>query len=114
MDLDAVSLIESDGLMERGQDAGSFFVREETGKGDSGMIVNGDMEGLDTRARIAVGAIASGADAGLVKAAKLFNIKMKELAWSGAFVTQDGRLERIERTEAIEAVALEDTGKGSF
>ena len=114
LDLDAVSLIESDGLMERGQDAGSFFVREETGKGDSGMIVNGDMEGLDTRARIAVRAIAGGADAGLVKAAKLFNIKMKQLTRGGAFVTEDRRLGRIERCQAIEAMTLEDAGKRSF
>ena len=78
------------------------------------MIVDGDMEGLDAGAGIAVRTIAGGADAGLVEAAKLFNIKMKELAGGIAFVTQDRRLGRIEGGQAIEAMALEDAGKGSF
>jgi hypothetical protein len=78
------------------------------------MIVDGDMEGFDAGARIAVRAIAGGADAGLVKAAQLFNIQMEELAGSGAFVTDDWWLGRIEGSQAVEAMTLEDTGKGSF
>ena len=50
----------------------------------------------------------------LEKAAKLFNIKMKEIAGGGAFVTQDRRLGRIEGGQAIEAMTSEDAGKGSF
>src|SRR5215471_4415611 len=78
------------------------------------MIINGDMERLDACARVAMGTLAGGADAGLVKAAKFFNIKMKEFARDGAFVTDHGRLWRVEGAEAIEAVTLEDAGKGSF
>ena len=78
------------------------------------MVVDGDVQAFHPGAGIAVGAIAGGADAGLEKAAKLFNIKMKELTWSSAFVTQDWRPGRIEGGEAIEAVTLEDAGKGSF
>jgi len=78
------------------------------------MIVDGDVEGLGAGAWIAVGAIACGADAGLMKAAKLFNIKMKQLAGGGAFVTHDRRLGRIEGSQAVEAMPLEDAGKGSF
>ena len=78
------------------------------------MVIDGDVEGLDAGAWIAMGAVAGGADAGLVKAAQLFNIKMKEIAGGIAFVTKDGRLGRIEGSEAVEAMALEDTGKGSF
>ena len=114
LDEDAVSLVEGDGLVECGQDAGSFFVREERGKSQAGMVINGDMEGLDTGAWVAMGTVAGGADAGLEKAAKLFNIKMKEFAGSGAFVTQDRRLGRIEGGQAIEAMTSEDAGKGSF
>ena len=76
MDLDAMRLIEGEGLLEGGQDTGRFFIGKETGKGEAGMIINGDVEGLDAGAGITVGAIAGGADAGLVEAAKLFNIKM--------------------------------------
>ena len=78
------------------------------------MVIDGDVEGFVTCAGIAVGAITSGADAGLEETAKLFNIKMKEIAWSSAFVTEDRRPGRIEGAEAVEAVALEDAGKGSF
>jgi hypothetical protein len=114
LDVDAVSLVEGDGLVEGGENVGSFFIWKETGKSQAGMIIDGDVKGLDTGAWIAMGAVAGGADAGLEKTAKLFNIKMKDLAGSGAFVTNDGRLGRIEGSEAVEAMALEDAGKGSF
>jgi hypothetical protein len=78
------------------------------------MVINGDVERLGAGAWIAVGTVAGGADARLEKAAKLFNIKMKEIAGGLAFVAEDRRLGRIEGGEAIEAVALEDAGKGSF
>ena len=114
MDEDAVIFVKGDGLMEGGEDAGSFFIGKKAGKSEAGMIIDGDVEGLDAGAWIALGTVAGGADPGLVKAAKLFNIKMKEFAGGGAFVTHDGRLGRIEGGQAIEAMALEDTGKGSF
>jgi hypothetical protein len=78
------------------------------------MVIDGDVKGLEAGAWIAVGTVAGGADAGLEKAAKLFNIKMKQLAGSGAFVTKDRRLGRIECRQAVEAMAFEDAGKGSF
>jgi len=86
LDVDAMSLVEVDGLMESGQHTGSFFIREEGGESQAGMIIDGDVERLDPGARVAMGTVAGGADARLVKTAKLFNIKMKEFPWSGAFV----------------------------
>ena len=114
LDEDAMSLVESDGLVERGQNAGSFFIGKETGKSQAGMIIDGDVKGLDAGAGIAVGAVAGGANAGLVKAAKLFNIKMKEFAGSGAFVAQDRGFGGIEGCEAVEAMALEHAGQRGF
>ena len=114
LDDDAVVLVESEGLVEGVQSAGDFFIREQAGESQAGMVVDGDVEGFDAGARIAMGTIASGADAGLKKTAKLFNIKMKQLAGGGAFITQDRRLGRIEGCQAVEAMALEDAGKGSF
>jgi len=70
------------------------------------MVIDGDVERLDAGAWIAVGTIACGANAWLMKTAKLFNIQMKELAWGGAFVTHDWRLRRIEGSQAVEAVTL--------
>ena len=114
LDGDAMVLIKSEGLLECREDTGDFFVWEQRGKSEAGMIIDGDVEGLGAGAWIAMGTVAGGADAGLEKAAKLFNIKMKQLAGSGALVTKDGRLGRIESRQAIEAMALEDAGKGSF
>ena len=76
LDLDAMSLVEGDGLMERGQDAGSFFIGKEAGKSEAGMIINSDMKRLNARPGIPMGAVTGGANAGLGEAAKLFNIKM--------------------------------------
>src|SRR5687767_5951991 len=76
LDGDAVSVIKSQSLMERGEDAGDFFVGKESGESQAGMIINGDVEGLDARAWVAVGAVAGGADAGLEETAQLLNIKM--------------------------------------
>jgi hypothetical protein len=78
------------------------------------MVIDGDVEGLSAGAGIAMRTVAGGANAGLEKAAKLFNIKMKELAGSGAFVTKDRRFGRIEGGQAVEAMTSEDAGKGSF
>jgi len=114
LDVDAMRLVESNGLVEGGEDAGSFFIWEEGGESQAGMIIDGDVEGLDTGAGIAMGTIASGANAGLMKAAQLFNIQMKEFAWRGAFVAHDRRFRGIESGQAIEAMTLKDAGKGSF
>jgi hypothetical protein len=114
LDADAEGLVKVDGLVKSGQDAGGLFIREEGGESQAGMIVDGDVETLDTGARIAMRTVAGGADAGLMETAKLFNIKMKELARSGAFVTHDRRLWRVEGSQAMEAVAAQDAGESGF
>jgi hypothetical protein len=78
------------------------------------MVIDGDVEGLDPGAWIALGTVAGGADAGLEKAAQLLNIKMKEIAGGFTFVAEDRRFRRVEGGQAIEAMTLEDAGKGSF
>lgn len=112
--MDAMSFIEVDGLVEGGQDAGSFLIGKERSKSEAGMVIDGDVQTFDTGARVAMGTIAGGADAGLMKAAKLLDIKMKQLAGSGAFVAHDRRLWGIESGEAVEAMALEDAGERGF
>jgi hypothetical protein len=114
LDVDAVSLVEGDGLVESGEHTGSFFIREEGGESQAGMIINGDVKGLDTCARITMGTVAGGANAGLEKTAKLFNIKVKEFAWSRAFVAEDWRPGRVEGGQAVEAVAAQDAGESGF
>ena len=68
-DGDAVSLVKGDGLVERVQDAGSFFIWENGGKSQATVIIDGDMERLGASAWIAVRTIPRGADAGMEKTA---------------------------------------------
>ena len=70
LDADAMSLVKVDGLLEGSQDAGSLFVGQESGEGEAGMIVDGDVKRLGAGAWIAVGAVAGGADAGACEAAR--------------------------------------------
>lgn len=114
LDADAVSLVEGDGLLERSQDAGGLFIWEKAGKSEAGMVVDGDVQTFDAGTRIAMGTVPRGAHAGLMKPAQLFNIKMQEFAWRGALVTDDWGFGWFEGTEAVEAVTLEDAGKGGF
>jgi hypothetical protein len=109
-----VSVVKGQGLVEGGEDTGDFFVGKEGGKSEAGMIIDGDVEGLDAGTGVAMGTVAGGADAGLGEAAKLFNIKMKQLTGSGAFVADDRRFGWFEGAQAMEAVTLEDAGEGSF
>jgi len=108
LDVDAVIVVEADGLMESVEDAGDLFVGEQTGEGETGVIVDGDVEGLDAGAWIALGAIAGGADAWAGEAAQFLDVEVEEFAGSGALVTARGRFERLESGEAMEAVTAED------
>jgi len=76
LDGDPVIVIKGDSLVEGGEDGRDFFIGEETSKSEAGMIIDGDVKRLNACAWITVGTVAGGADAGLGKAAKLFNIKM--------------------------------------
>jgi hypothetical protein len=114
LDGDVVGLVESDGLMEGGQDAGSFFIGKKTGESQSGMVIDGDVKGFGAGAWVTLGTIAGGADAGLMKAAKLFNIQMQEFTGRGAFVTEDWWFGWFEGTETIEAMTLEHAGERGF
>lgn len=114
LDADAQSFVEVEGLVEGGQDAGSFLVGKEGGKSETGMVIDGDVQTFDTGAWIAVGTVPGSADAGLMKPAQLFNIQMQEFTGGGALVTEDWRFRRFEGAEAIEAVALEHAGQSGF
>ena len=111
MDLDAVRGVEGDCLVEDGEDAGSLFVREEGGEGDAGVVINGDVEGFGACARVAVCAVAGGADAWAREAAELLDVEVEKVAGVLALVAQRGRLWGFEGGKAVEAVAAEHAGE---
>ena len=96
--------------MEGGEGAGDFFVWEQAGEGEAGVIVDGDMEGFDAGAWVAMGLVARGAHAWALEAAQLLDVEVEEVAWVGVFAADDRRRRRIEGGQAVEAVALEDAG----
>jgi len=95
--LDAVGLVEGDGLVEGVEEARDFFVWEEAGEGEAGVIIEGDVETFDPGAGTAARAIAGGADAGTLEAAELLDLEVEEVAGMSVLVTNDGRLGRFER-----------------
>ena len=51
LDGDAVGLVEGDGLVEGGQDAGSLLIWEERGEAQARVVIDGDVEALGAARR---------------------------------------------------------------
>ena len=108
LDGDAMEGVEADGLFEGGDNAGDLFVGQDTGVGDAGAVIDGDVQGLDAGAFAAIGAVARAAHPRTVEAAEFLDVEMEEFAGLIPLVTAHGRRSRLERGEAIEAVATQD------
>ena len=114
LDLDAMSRVKADGLVESVEHGGKFFVGEETSEGEAGVIVDGDVEAFDAGAWIAHGAVTGGPDAGAREAAQLLDVEVEELARLGVFIAEGRRFGRIERREAVEMMATQDARKSGL
>jgi hypothetical protein len=114
LDLNAVGGVKAKGLVKSKEDAGDFFIWQKTSESEAAVVINGDMEGLDPGARIAVSAIAGGTDAGAGEAAQLLDVEVKELAGMGAFVTNHGRFGRFQGRESIKMMAAQDAREGGL
>ena len=114
LDGDAVSGVEAEGLVQSVEDALSAFVREETSEGEAGVVVDGDVKTFDAGAWVALGTVASGANAWAMEAPELLDVEVEEFAGGGAFVAQRGRFGRIERREAIEVMRAQDAGESGL
>ena len=68
-DFDFVAGKEVDALAEGGDGAWDFFVFEDGGETEAGVIVDGDVEGFGAGALIAIGAVTCGADARFMESA---------------------------------------------
>jgi hypothetical protein len=60
---------EEDAFAEGGDGAWDFFVFEDSGKAKSGVVVDGDVEGLSASSFVAIGAVAGGTDTRFMEAA---------------------------------------------
>jgi hypothetical protein len=100
-DGDAVGGVEVEGLLESSEDTVSLFIRKEGGKGETAVVVDGDVEAFDAGTWGAVSAVAGGADPGLGKAPELLDIEVEEIAWGTAFVAEDRRSGRFQRGKTL-------------
>jgi hypothetical protein len=85
-----VILVKGEGLTERGEDAGGAFIGEEAGEAEAGVVIDGDVEGLDAGPWVALGSVAGGADAGACEAAQFLDVEVEEVTGMRMFVA-DGR-----------------------
>jgi len=114
LDANTVGSVKGDGLAEGIESTGDLFVGKQAGESEAGVIVDGDVQGLDPGAWVAHGAIAGGAHARSCETAQLLDVEVEEFSRSVAFVADDGRLGRLERREAMEAVAAQHPREGGF
>jgi hypothetical protein len=114
LDFDAMGVVEAESLIESGEDAGEFFVWKETGEGEAGMVVDGDVETFDAGPWIADGAVAGCADAWAKEAAQLLDVEVEELAGMVPFVTDHGRFGRLQGREAVEVSTAQHPGESRF
>lgn len=103
--------VEGEGLVEGIEGAGDFFVWEEAGEAEAGVVIDGDVKGLDACVPVALCSVARGADARLGEAAEFLDVEVKEVAWMIAFVADGRGFWRFEGGEAVEAVAAENARK---
>ncbi len=100
--------------MEEGNDAASGFVRENGGKGEARVIVDGEVKILPARAADMVElAVAGDAMARADNTSQLLDVEVEEVARSGAFVANDRR-RRFESGETMEAVPAKNAADGGF
>ncbi len=114
LDFDVMSFVEVEGLVQGVENAGDLFIGEQTSKGETGVIIDGDVETFNTGAWIAESAITSGADAGALETAQLLDIEVEKLAGMVAFVTHDRWFGRFQGREAVEVMAAQDARERGF
>ena len=114
LDDDPVSLVELDCLIEGRDNASDLFIGQQTRKSQAGMIIDNNVEALDSGMTIADRAIASGAHPRTREAAQFFDVEMKELAGMSTFVALDRWFRRLQRGEPMQAMTAQDARDGGL
>lgn len=109
---DAMEGIEGEGLAQGSEDGVDFFVLENAGVAESGVVIDGHMKGFVACALTTIGSVAGGAYSRFVEACELLHVEVKEIAWVFALVADRWRFWSTKKGEFIESVALEDAIDG--
>ena len=99
------------GLAQEAAGGSSFFIREQGGEGDTGMVIDGDIEKLPAGAAGFILGIAGEAMAGLVDAGQLLDVDVQQVAGSGQFVAHDGQ-GRPQHPDLVQLEPGQDTAHG--
>src|ERR1700677_4938121 len=101
------------GLVEEAAEGVVSLVGEDLSEGETGTVVDGDMDVLVACAASLVAAVASDPVAGVDDASELFDLDVEQLARELALVTHDG-LGRFKGRETGEAVTCQDARDGGL
>lgn len=108
LNFDAMESVEAYGSLQGGYDAGDFLVWHDAGIGETGVIVDGDVEGFYAGALAAIGAVAGATNAGTFEASELFDVEVEQFTRVLPFVADDRRRRRFKRSEMIQSMATQN------
>lgn len=96
LDSDAMEGVEADGLFQSSHDTGDFLVRQDTGVGKAGVVVDGHVQSFDAGALATIGTVAGAADARPFEAAELLDVQVDQFARTLPFVANNRGRRRLE------------------
>src|ERR1035438_4182238 len=110
-DLDAQVGEVGHGLAEEAAGRSCFFIGEQSGEGDAGVVVDGDVKELPAGAAGFILRVAGEAMAGLVDTSQLLNVDVQQVAGSGKFVAHDGH-GGLQHSDLVQLEPGEDAAHG--
>jgi hypothetical protein len=93
--------------LEESNSAVLGFIRHDASKGDTGSIIDGDMNIFPASAFEPIATVTGDAVTGPLYAGELLDVEMNELAWVSALVAMRRR-RRIEQSQAMESMAAQN------
>jgi hypothetical protein len=105
---------EGESEVEEGNDAASSLVREDGGKSESRVVVDGDMKVFPAGAASVIElAVPGDAVPWADNASEFLDVEVEEISRSGAFVAYDRR-RRLERGQTVQTVAAKNAADGGL
>ena len=105
---DSMAGVEVEGVAEKGDGGFGLLVGQHLGKGEAGVVVDGDVQGLEAWVLMQASAAAVGAQQNLLITGKALDIEVQQIAWEGVFVSLHGG-RGVQIAPSAEASALQNT-----
>jgi len=110
-DGDTVLGVEGNRVAQKGDGGFALLVGEHAGKGESGMIVDGDVQSLPAGELRAAATTTIATNGDLLIAGHALDVEMQQIAGSGMLVAHDRR-RGMQMTPAVQLSALQDATDG--